>query len=300
MKAIRYSRRSFLGGLGVLAFGHSSALARSAKSFLVIGDWGLGSANQKRVARQMGVTAQAVEASFVISTGDNFYRDGVKSIHDQQWKTSFEDIYDASSLMIPWHVTLGNHDHRGSVAAQIDYTKQSLRWHLPDTYYKHAEALSEGASAEFFLIDTEPIRRQYTSQRGRLPINQQMVWLSRELSGSTAQWKIVVGHHPVFSGGSHGGTAALQDWLVPLLERHGAQIYLSGHNHALEHIAVGRVHYLTSGAGAKPRPAGIIDGTRFVVGKRLGFLMIGLTANELRAEFKDDGGSSLYVMNVAR
>lgn len=295
MTPSQVSRRSFLAALGVLTLGYNDrALAEAAKWFLVVGDWGRGSADQKKIARQMGKAAEAVGASFVISTGDNFYPAGVKSIRDQQWKTSFEDIYDAPSLMIPWHVALGNHDHRGIVAAQIDYTKQSSRWHLPAAYYKHTETVAEGRLVEFFFIDTEPIRRQYESRTSRFLANEQIVWLTRELASSTAHWKIVVGHHPVFSGGSHAGTPALQDWLAPLLEQHRVQFYLCGHSHALEHIAVGRVHYLTSGAGEAPRPARTITGTRFVVGERLGFLMMRIASNTMHLEFKDAGGNSLY------
>ncbi|MGH2574998.1 MAG: metallophosphoesterase [Ignavibacteria bacterium] len=93
-------------------------------SFLVIGDWGRdGKFNQMEVANQMGLYAQKLNVSFVISTGYNFYPDGVFSIFDNQWQTSFENIYTHISLQIPWYVSLGNHDYLGNVQAEIDYTK---------------------------------------------------------------------------------------------------------------------------------------------------------------------------------
>ena len=42
--------------------------------------------------------------------GDNFYESGVDSISDDKWQTTFEAIYDAPALQVPWYAVLGNHD----------------------------------------------------------------------------------------------------------------------------------------------------------------------------------------------
>lgn len=41
---------------------------------------------------------------------------------------TFESVYTAKSLKVPWYVLAGNHDHAGSVKAQIDYSHVSDRW----------------------------------------------------------------------------------------------------------------------------------------------------------------------------
>jgi hypothetical protein len=56
----------------------------------------------------------------------------------------------------------------------------------------------------------------------------QAAWLERELNASRADWKIVVGHYPVYSIGAHGPNQQLIDELRPLLERHGVAFYLCG------------------------------------------------------------------------
>ena len=59
--------------------------------FMVFGDWGTGNAQQKAVAEAMARYAQMSKThnpvQFVISTGDNFYENGVSSVDDPQWET---------------------------------------------------------------------------------------------------------------------------------------------------------------------------------------------------------------------
>jgi tartrate-resistant acid phosphatase type 5 len=267
-------------------------------TFLVVGDWGTGSPDQRKVAVQMGKTAEAIGARFVVSTGDNFYPSGVKNVDDPQWKTSFENIYTMGALSIPWYAVLGNHDHRGNIKAQVQYSERSSRWRMPATYYKRTENLADGSSAELFFLDSDTIIKDYRSWRGFFSRPKQVRWLERALATSVARWKIVVAHHPVFSGGSHKETRALVVLVRPLLERYGVQVYLNGHNHNLEHVVIGKVHYLTSGAGSRPRKARTVTGSRFVAGGRLGIMTAQLTPDAMAIEFIDDEGASLYRVHI--
>lgn len=288
------SRRSVLAALAVFATApsRSSRAAGSHPTFLAFGDWGTrrSANNQQKVAVQMAKSAESIDARFFITTGDNFYPHGVQSVQDARWVTSFEEIYQASAFMRPWYVTLGDHDHKGNVSAQVSYT--GSRWRLPANYYKHIELLADGSKADFFHIDTTPMIKKHTLR------DEQLVWLERELAASSATWKLVVGHHPIYSGGNYGSTSALVATLKPLLERFGVQAYLNGHNHNLEHVVIGNLHYLTTGASSKPRPATAIEGTRFVQGERLGFMTARLTPTAMNIEFIDHEGVSLYEASV--
>lgn len=42
--------------------------------------------------------------------------------------------------------------------------------------------------------------------------------LESKLARSKAQWKIVIGHHPVYSNGHHNSTAELIQHVQPLLQ----------------------------------------------------------------------------------
>lgn len=57
----------------------------------------------------MGKAAARLRPSFVVSTGDNFYSDGVANASDPGWWESFESVYASPSLQVPWYAVMGNH-----------------------------------------------------------------------------------------------------------------------------------------------------------------------------------------------
>jgi len=51
---------------------------------------------------------------------------------------------------------------------------------------------------------------QAWAQQREMMAELQMRWLQATLNASTADWIIVAGHYPVYSGGEHGNTPELQ------------------------------------------------------------------------------------------
>ncbi|KAJ6359230.1 hypothetical protein OIU76_000867 [Salix suchowensis] len=97
-------------------------------SFLVLGDWGRrGDFNQSEVAHQMGRIGEKLDVDFVVSTGDNFYDDGLTGEQDKAFEESFTQIYTAKSLQKQWYSVLGNHDYRGNAEAQMSLSSQENR-----------------------------------------------------------------------------------------------------------------------------------------------------------------------------
>ena len=51
---------------------------------------------------------------FIISTGDNFYPQGVTSPTDARFDSSWKNVYNQPSLVDKtWYQSIGNHDHDG-------------------------------------------------------------------------------------------------------------------------------------------------------------------------------------------
>ena len=66
-----------------------TAVAVDGLNFLVVGDWGRqGESDQVQVATQMAKAARHLHPQFIVSVGDNFYENGVKSVDDPQWSNT--------------------------------------------------------------------------------------------------------------------------------------------------------------------------------------------------------------------
>jgi acid phosphatase len=279
-----------------------------ALTFVVVGDWGReGCCQQAAVAEQMSKRAVAIGSRFVVSVGDNFYENGVSSVTDPQWKTSFEDVYTRPGLMTKWHVILGNHDYQrtGRPEAQIQYTSRDPRWSLPAPYYMRTEHLADGTVADFFFLDTSSYIRHYYKSGSVVHVDraqptQQFKWLEDALARSQAAWKIVIGHHQVFAvtaPGDYVGDDMIRRF-KPLLDKYGVQAYINGHEHNLQHIRQGRVNYITCGAGSQTDPVAAPPG-QFASGRH-GFMSMRLEQERLRFEFVDDLGNTIYHADIAR
>ena len=284
------------------AFGQAP-LPDGSLRFLVVGDWGRrGAFHQQETADQMGRTAAEMRAQFVVATGDNIYDDGVRDVHDSLWKYSFEDIYTAPALQVPWYVALGNHDYRTNPQAQVEYTLFSPRWKMPARYYNVVWQITPEVAAEFFVIDTSPFISGYYNDPKYVKsvtgqdTKAQLAWLEQKLAASTAKWKFVVGHHTIYSSSAkHGDNDDMIRAFRPLLEKYGVQAYLNGHDHDMEVIKEGPVHYITSGAGSSVRGE-MKPGANslFANGAESGFLAVKLTPDRFDYQFVDWQGKVLF------
>jgi tartrate-resistant acid phosphatase type 5 len=253
----------------------------------------------------MDIASHYLDAEMVVTTGDNFYDNGVASVEDPFWNTSFEQIYKGPNLFIDWHPTLGNHDYRGNWQAQIDYSQVSRRWQLPAQYYEKLITLENGTQAHLLFIDTSPLNPDYKQEvkykeTQKQNADVQLAWINQRLSTSKAAWKIVFGHHPLYSSGKrHGTTDGIRSVLEPVLEKHGVHAYFAGHEHDLQHnhIKGKTVEHFISGAGSKLRPTGKVDFTRFS-SSSAGFASLSIGIDALVVQFISDSGKVVYRYNI--
>jgi len=270
--------------------------------FEAVGDFGTGAGGQRDVAESMARIASRDSISFVLVLGDNFYESGVESVNDKQWQTAFEDVYDQPGLNVPFYAVLGNHDYRTNPQAQVEYTRISNRWRMPDRYYSFVRAIDDTTKAEFFCLDTNPLANLSLSEAKTLSDTgmevRQLHWLDRQLAQSKARWKIVLGHHPLYSGGEHGDNETLQYLLEPLFTKYRVDFYLCGHDHDLELLKpIHGVTYVVSGAGGKHRDVRWRENTQFAA-TNLGFVFFRISDNDGVVEFLSRSGELEYAATI--
>lgn len=276
-----------------------------ATQFIVLGDWGRnGGYHQKDVAKMMNTDAGKLDDSFIISTGDNFYENGVASIDDPQFMSSYENIYSGANLFVNWYITLGNHDYMGNVQAEVDYTNKSRRWNMPARYYTFTKHLEDGSGTiQFFVIDTSPLIRKYHhEEKYRNVIGQdttaQMKWLEHQLSISKARWKIVVGHHPVYSSIGTDVPSYFRDRFTRLFTKYHVDVYFCGHEHNMEYLNPGGyTKYFISGAGSQVEATGNASYTKYAKSVA-GFMAVSVKNHEMLVQMVNYKGAVLKTVTL--
>ena len=245
----------------------------------------------------------------VLLLGDNFDGCGAQSSRDPQWR----DFGPLLRVAIPIYPLLGNHDygnpkHRfgmtfvcGSPDPQSELDVHA--WIFPARNYVITTDF-----ADIIMADTTPVALGAGQPILGSATSQQVEdFVARELARDTRRWKIVAGHHDVFHSGimRHRDSEDPGDAMVRfarMMERGGADLYLSGHQHQLELLEDGPRNpvFLISGAAGDPkRPAILkrIDArSRFLAGrehKTSGFAILEIARDSLRLSFIDEDGRPL-------
>jgi len=240
--------------------------------------------------------AQPDRCEFGVLAGDNIYPSGATLGADGRDDAQrFDDL-----LYLPYigmqqdnpdfsiYAVLGNHDwetSRGGALAEIEWMQSSRLYHLDGLYYRAMPA----PDVELFAFDSTVLLAGHTvykegfSDDGR-PVVTGVIeppepgavpegderniaqWLEASLRSSTARWKIVLAHHPIWSSssGKYEQAKVLREAILPALCRY-ADVFLVGHEHTLEvhtddcRTVLGKpdpqpLVQLVSGAAAKQRP----------------------------------------------
>ena len=267
--------------------------------FSVLGDWGWnGKRNQTEVAKIM---AKHGVGGFIISVGDNFQVIGVRSAQDPLWMLNFENVFNDPALECDWYVALGNHDYKGEVQAEIDYSKISRRWNMPGRYFAVHKKINDTTAADFYIIDTSPFQSAYYKTDEHHVLGQdtakQMRWIDSCLTNSKSRWKLVFGHHPVYSSGSAHGkeTGDMQTRFARFFEDKKIDAYFCGHDHDFEYLKAqgGRVNYFVCGT-VEVRPMGEALPQTVFAKSVPGFTKVLLTPEKMKVSMIDTAGAEAY------
>jgi hypothetical protein len=259
----------------------------TALSIIVIGDWGKEGEGLQDVSMQMAEVAEYLNVSFILAAGDNIYENGVDSIDDPAWDVYTEN-FNQPSLQIPWYVCAGNHDHYGNVQVEVDYTDVDDRWTMPNFFFTFKKAINgDGDSLGIVIFDSE-----------RLQLNPdelgQLQWIDSVSTQLESPWKIMMGHHPLYSYGYHGSNPTMQTLIEDILYDNHYDLYVAGHDHDMQHIqTTGYTDFFIAGSTGKIRPTESGPLSLFSLSE-YGFLTLRLSKHKLECYFVTRTGDVVY------
>lgn len=197
--------------------------------FIVVGDTGVGNENQMKVARAMEKHCLASsDFDGMIMLGDNIYQAGVETTKDAEWQTRIEIPYGSPCLSkLQIYPVLGNHDYKKNPGAQVEYSKEHPRWHMPYRFYR----IDFGSILRLIAFDSS--FPDFCGMDDVCTVD----FMRESLASSKASWNIVMAHHPLATGSvkKHGHSGGIFGFLMKPLVCGNADLWLSGHAHHMEY-----------------------------------------------------------------
>jgi hypothetical protein len=191
--------------------------------FLAYGD----NRSQPKIHSAMVQRMLQEDPAFIVNTGDLTE----VGVDERQWQAQFFDPARPLMRYAPLWPSLGNHE--GNHISYYDH------FSLPnnESWYRF-----QYGEVELFALNTA-----YNLGPG----SEQLLWFEAALAASTAKWKVAFFHHPPFSctAGRMPGFGPARKNLIPLFERYGVQLVLSGHDHLYGRGEQNGVTYVITGGG---------------------------------------------------
>jgi len=217
---------------------------------LMLGDWGTATESSQQIsvanAMKRWASDNSIRPDALLMLGDNFYGEMPDGVNSRRWIKQFEQMYPSSLFPGPAYAVLGNHDYetfRGDkVEAELAYTRQSTRWTMPRRWYSVTLPRENPLLTLICLDSNIPGSKGYDLRPWSFVLtrqqhDEQQRWLEAELEKPrTTPFLAVAAHHPLYSNGQHRDNIKLIAQWDSLLRRHNVDLYLSGHDHDLQHL----------------------------------------------------------------
>lgn len=230
--------------------------------FVATADTGSGDKNQFAVGEAIARYHDQNPFELAILGGDNIYNSGDIALISSTFEQPYAKVL---ARGVQFRACLGNHDIRTANAApQVSYPG----FNMLDRYYTYG-----AGPAQFFVLDTN----------GNIDWKAQMKWLEESLKASTASWKIVYGHHPIYSSGHYGTDPAFVARFTPLFKKYKVNLYINGHEHHYERSNPidGTTYLVTGHGGASLRPVTAKPPISAFAVSRFGFSTVELWADRM-------------------
>lgn len=202
------------------------------KTLFILGDIGYLNYNLQSAVTQ--ISQQIMPNDIITLLGDNFYPSGVSSLKDPQWD-KYNEIF--KEIKNPVYSVLGNHDYLLNPKAQIF----SPNWKMDGWYFK-----KEFDNIDLYFLDTNQFALEWVSEEilhqnhnlfSNDLIKNQLNWLENEFKKNINKRKILIGHYPILTNGYYiDKMDKLYDALINLFQKYNVTLYISGHEHNIQHI----------------------------------------------------------------
>ena len=158
------------------------------------------------------------ESEFLLCGGDLTERPT-----DAYWEETFKGL-DSISTHYPVLNITGNHDYLKYVIRKLE-----RRFSLVFSYFLDSQV---GGNQVFTLKYNDMQLFFLDSNREFLYLWTQKEWLEKQLKASTARWKIVVLHHPIYSMKGENNNITQRTLFADVIKDAGVDLVLQGHEHA--------------------------------------------------------------------
>lgn len=213
--------------------------ARDSFTFLQFGDTQV--RNAKVPARIIDrATRRHRGARLVLQAGD---------VVDRPWSgREWADLHRAinpSGQYRSWISSIGNHEQCVGAGSCRSGNARGFR-----SYFHAPSNGHPGQRRTWYFADHGPARIIVLDTYGK-DLARQRDFLVKALRTNQRPWSIVLMHRGPFAARDDRSNAEVRRWFLKPLERHGADLVLSGHDHSYARARKAGVTYLTSVSGPK-------------------------------------------------
>lgn len=262
--------------------------------FTALGDFGAGTKDQVRVASRM--TTWLDEADLWMTLGDNAYSSGEWG----EWQDNVFEPHREQLHRVPGYLVPGNHDwNDGDIG--LDPYLGNLFLPPPENYWSfdYGPVHFVGLDSERGILETGP--------------GSMVEWLEADLAAANKPWTIAIWHHPILTGHpGRTGQFLMIARALPVLQEHGVDLVLVGHDHFYERFERLRFEgfepvadpdgfgYVISGGGGRSLYDVEPHELDVVRAKRHHFLYVEVDLDRIRVRAIADDGDLLDDFEITR